>query len=61
MSTPRKIVQIAVDPTSIDGSTAPVIYALCSDGSLWRRWNRASKGWEQVPGIPCNEQEAEPC
>jgi hypothetical protein len=60
MNTPRKIVQIAVDVSSIEALAAPIIYALCNDGSLWRRWDKVGRRWEQVPGILCNEQEAKP-
>jgi hypothetical protein len=53
----RRIIQIAIDPTTSSG-IAPVIYALCDDGSLWCRPDLFGKRWEQVPGIPYHEQEA---
>jgi hypothetical protein len=53
----RRIIQIVIAPfTSIED--APVIYALCDDGSLWRRLDQFGKRWEQVPGIPYHEQKS---
>lgn len=53
----RRIVQIAVDPTTADG-IAPVIYALCDDGSLWSRHDLPGKAWERLPGVPDEDGEA---
>jgi hypothetical protein len=53
----RRIAQIAIDPTTSDG-IAPVIYALCDDGSLWCRQDLFGKHWERLPGVPADDQEA---
>jgi hypothetical protein len=53
----RRIIQVAIDPTSEIG-IAPVIYVLCDDGSLWCRQDLYGKLWERLPGVPADEQEA---
>lgn len=50
----RKIVQIAIDPSTSD--SAANIYALCSDGSLWWKSTACDSSWfeesSQVPSRP---------
>jgi hypothetical protein len=58
MTGAHRIVQIAIDPTT-STRIGSVIYALCDDGSLWRRQDLFGKHWERLPGIPCHEQEAD--
>jgi hypothetical protein len=53
----RRIIQIAIDPTTSNGM-APVIYALCDDGSLWCRRDLFGERWERLPGILYSDQEA---
>jgi hypothetical protein len=53
----RRIVQIAIDPSSSD-SYSPVIYALCDDGSLWARLDAPGKLWERQLEVPDEDGEA---
>jgi hypothetical protein len=48
MATKRKVVQIAVaSANGIDGITG--LYALCSDGTMWSKYNRE---WNLIESVP---------
>jgi hypothetical protein len=46
----RKIIQIALLPAS--EKSAPAIYALCSDGSLFARVLGREGNWERLENVP---------
>jgi hypothetical protein len=48
----RKVVQLIVLPQ--EGQTCNEVYALCDDGTMWRRYE--PQGWDQTLGIPQPEQ-----
>lgn len=47
----RKIVQIAAATGGDGGEQWPVLYALCDDGTVWRKPLPGSL-WEKVSAIP---------
>ena len=51
MTTTRKIIQIAIDPAP-DCDSAPVVYALCNDGTVWSRLDIPGKKWSQMDDVP---------
>jgi hypothetical protein len=53
--THRTIDQICVS-TGTEGA-ADVVYALCSDDTIWAHHCVYGKGWEQLPPIPQPELE----
>jgi hypothetical protein len=54
----RRIIQIAScawasDVTTEDGGAASWLFALCDDGTLWRRdAERLNTQWTEVAGVP---------
>lgn len=50
MTTTRKIIQIAIDP-ALELSSS-VVYALCSDGTIWSRTDVPGREWSQMEGVP---------
>jgi hypothetical protein len=54
MNEPRKIVQIAVAGMDENPDQWTMLYALCSDGSLWllSKENSRSGEWQRLPPIP---------
>lgn len=46
----RKIIQIQTLVLNDDDEDEVCIYALCDDGSLWRRWDGGK--WKRVDEIP---------
>jgi hypothetical protein len=50
--TRRKVVQLIVLP--LEGRTCNEVYALCDDGTMWRRYE--GQEWLQILGIPQPEQ-----
>ena len=50
----RKIIQIVAIAVKLDD--APLLYALCDDGTLWiRDWTRKNEVvWQKHPDVPQN-------
>jgi hypothetical protein len=46
----RKVIQIAVASVSEGMATYPALYALCDDGTIWRKPS-PGKPWERVTGV----------
>ena len=47
MNFPRKPIQITVIPP-FHPYEHPIIYALCDDGTIWSRLDRAGQAWYQM-------------
>ena len=48
----RRIVQASTAAGPVDQHRAPMIFALCNDGSLWRLLPYDEEGWTRLPDIP---------
>lgn len=60
----RRIIQItasawASDVAKEDGGSSSLLFALCDDGTLWRRdAERGNGAWVELPGVPGSDTAA---